>query len=150
MLTRIEGLLAEVGLADEELIIRMTGCPNGCVRPYTAEIGIVGRSVDLYAILLGASHMGTRLGLVFAENVPRREIAQRDYADESFVVVHHGQAPHLVFGHQALREALARAEGLKNVFVTSGGLATMGFAPAATAFTNIPYISSVPRRATVR
>jgi sulfite reductase (ferredoxin) len=77
MTADIHAAMADAGLADDSISVRVTGCPNGCVRPYTAEIGIVGRSVDLYAILLGASHVGTRLGTVFAENVPRREIGQR-------------------------------------------------------------------------
>jgi sulfite reductase (ferredoxin) len=65
------------GIGERAISVRVTGCPNGCARPYTAEIGIVGRSVDLYALYLGASHLGTRLGAVFAENVPRRDIARR-------------------------------------------------------------------------
>ena len=46
MLTRIEGLLAELGLQDEEIIVRMTGCPNGCARPYMAEIGFRRQSAQ--------------------------------------------------------------------------------------------------------
>ena len=48
-------LLAEVGLADEEIIVRMTGCPNGCARPYMAEIGFVGRAPNKYQIYLGGN-----------------------------------------------------------------------------------------------
>jgi sulfite reductase (ferredoxin) len=77
MIAEIHAAMAEVGLGGDSISVRVTGCPNNCVRPYTAEIGIVGRSVDLYAILLGASHVGTRLGSVFAENVPRGELAER-------------------------------------------------------------------------
>ena len=66
--------MAEAGIGEEAISVRVTGCPNGCARPYTAEIGIVGRSVDLYALYLGASHLGTRLGSLFAENVRRRDI----------------------------------------------------------------------------
>ncbi len=51
--------------------IRMTGCPNGCARPYSAEIGLVGRGVNSYAIYLGGSHLGTRLAEVYLDNVPR-------------------------------------------------------------------------------
>ncbi|MBV9403932.1 MAG: hypothetical protein JO211_01205, partial [Acidobacteriaceae bacterium] len=57
--------------------LRTSGCPNGCSRPYTAEIGIVGASVDMYTIYLGASALGTRLGSVFAQNVKRHEIPAR-------------------------------------------------------------------------
>src|SRR5438046_4036959 len=48
LLTRIEKLLGEIGLKNEELIVRMTGCPNGCARPFTAEIGLVGKSPNKY------------------------------------------------------------------------------------------------------
>ncbi|RPI12180.1 MAG: NADPH-dependent assimilatory sulfite reductase hemoprotein subunit, partial [Acidobacteriales bacterium] len=73
----IHGVLAESGLGEQAVSVRIAGCPNGCSRPYTAEIGIVGQSVDLYTVFLGASPLGTRLGSVFAEKVPRREIAVR-------------------------------------------------------------------------
>jgi sulfite reductase (ferredoxin) len=63
-----------VGLGGQEVHLRTTGCPNGCARPYTAEIGIVGASIDMYTIYLGASPVGTRLGSVFAKNVRRRQI----------------------------------------------------------------------------
>jgi len=57
--------------------MRMTGCPNGCARPYSAEIGLVGRSLNSYTIYLGGSHLGTRLGQVFLDNVLRQEIVER-------------------------------------------------------------------------
>jgi sulfite reductase (ferredoxin) len=73
----IHGALAEVGLGGESISVRVTGCPNGCARPYTAEIGLVGQSVNMYRIYLGASPMGTRLGSALADNVPRGEIVAR-------------------------------------------------------------------------
>jgi len=66
-----------VGLGEREVHLRTTGCPNGCARPYTAEIGIVGASVDMYTIYLGASPLGTRLGSAFAQNVKRRDVPLR-------------------------------------------------------------------------
>jgi len=63
------------GLSGEPLCVRMTGCPNGCARPYTAEIGIVGQSADLYSVYLGGSPLGTRLAKVFLHGVRRQEIA---------------------------------------------------------------------------
>jgi sulfite reductase (ferredoxin) len=76
ILADLHGQMKEAGIAEQAVSVRVTGCPNGCARPYTAEIGIVGRSVDLYALYLGASHLGTRLGSMFAENVPRRDIGR--------------------------------------------------------------------------
>jgi len=55
----------------------MTGCPNGCARPYVAEIGLVGRSLDKYTIFLGGAFNGTRLAVPFIDLVPLREIVPR-------------------------------------------------------------------------
>jgi sulfite reductase (ferredoxin) len=77
VVAEIQAELNAAGLRDEVVHLRTTGCPNGCARPYTAEIGIVGASVDMYTIYLGASPLGTRLGTVFAQNVKRWEIPVR-------------------------------------------------------------------------
>ena len=74
LLTRIEALMAEVGLADDEIVIRMTGCPNGCARPYMAEIGFVGKAPGKYQIYLGGNESSTRLNRVFQETVKSEEI----------------------------------------------------------------------------
>ena len=66
--------LGALGLDEEDIVVRITGCHNGCARPLTAEIGIVGQSVDLYSIFLGGSTLGTRLAFPFATNVKRSEI----------------------------------------------------------------------------
>ena len=74
LLQQIEQELKDVGLEDEAPIVRITGCPNGCARPYTAEIGIVGRSGDLYVLYVGGSHLGTRLGVPVAEMVHGKDL----------------------------------------------------------------------------
>lgn len=74
LLNEIQSELGAADLRDEPVAIRVTGCPNGCARPYTAEIGLVGQSVGMYVIYLGGSHLGTRLGFVYRENVKRHEI----------------------------------------------------------------------------
>ena len=61
ILEKFEAVLEEAGLRDDAISIRVTGCPNGCSRPYLAEIGLVGRAPNKYALYLGASHNGTRL-----------------------------------------------------------------------------------------
>lgn len=66
--------LGALGLGDLDAHVRMTGCPNGCARPYTAEIGLVGRGKVNYDIHLGGEPVGVRLNTVFAENVPRPEL----------------------------------------------------------------------------
>nr|MDP9005806.1 NADPH-dependent assimilatory sulfite reductase hemoprotein subunit [Actinomycetota bacterium] len=75
----LEELTAELqalGLGDLDAHVRMTGCPNGCARPYTAEIGLVGRGKRNYDIHLGGEPVGIRLNDVFAENVPRSELVE--------------------------------------------------------------------------
>jgi len=59
----IEALLATHGVADEPIRVNMTGCPNGCARPYTSEIGISGRTKKTYDLYLGGTAAGTRLGV---------------------------------------------------------------------------------------
>ena len=74
LVLRIEELLAEVGIPAQEILIRMTGCPNGCARPYTAEVGFVGRSLGLYEIWLGGNETGTRLNRMYRDNVKDADI----------------------------------------------------------------------------
>ena len=66
-LDRIEALLAEAGLEGEALTVRMTGCPNGCARPYLAEIGLVGKAPGLYDLYLGGDRTGMRLNALYRE-----------------------------------------------------------------------------------
>jgi sulfite reductase (ferredoxin) len=75
VVAEIQAEMNAIGLPEEKIQLRTSGCPNGCSRPYTAEIGIVGASVNMYTIYLGASHLGTRLGEIYAERVKRNEIA---------------------------------------------------------------------------
>src|SRR6266481_4424744 len=74
LLTRVEELLTELGLQEEELIIRMTGCPNGCARPYMAEIAFVGKSPNKYQMYLGGNESGTRLNRVYKDVVKAEDI----------------------------------------------------------------------------
>ncbi|HEX4121622.1 MAG TPA: NADPH-dependent assimilatory sulfite reductase hemoprotein subunit [Verrucomicrobiae bacterium] len=74
VLSRIEQLMAEVGLAGEEIIIRMTGCPNGCARPYTAELAFVGKAPGKYQLYLGGNQPGTQLNSLYKESVKSDEM----------------------------------------------------------------------------
>jgi sulfite reductase (NADPH) hemoprotein beta-component len=74
ILTRIEGLLAEVGLREQEIVVRMTGCPNGCVRPYMAEIGFVGKAPNRYQLYLGGNEGSTRLNWLYKDTVKNEDI----------------------------------------------------------------------------
>jgi sulfite reductase (ferredoxin) len=70
----LEGEIARLGLGAERLTVRMTGCPNGCARPYVADIAFVGRSLDRYVVLVGGRSDGTRLNRAYRDLVPRREL----------------------------------------------------------------------------
>jgi len=80
VIDEMEAELRMLGLANEQFTIRMTGCPNGCARPYNADIGLVGRSVDgksgegRYTVFLGGNLLGTRMNAVFRDQVPQSEI----------------------------------------------------------------------------
>lgn len=74
MLQGLHMALEEIGLGDEPVSFRMTGCPNGCARPYSAEIGLVGRGKTSYDIMLGGSRLGTRLAQTLALNVKRGDV----------------------------------------------------------------------------
>jgi sulfite reductase (NADPH) hemoprotein beta-component len=74
LLDRIEDLLTEVGLDKQEIVIRMTGCPNGCARPYMAEIGFVGKSPGAYQVWFGGNESATRLNRVWKEKVKDAEM----------------------------------------------------------------------------
>jgi sulfite reductase beta subunit-like hemoprotein len=74
ILAKIEDAQAEAGFPGEELVVRMTGCPNGCARPYNAEIGFVGKAPGKYNLMLGGNREGTRLARLFKESVPADDI----------------------------------------------------------------------------
>jgi sulfite reductase (ferredoxin) len=74
LIRKLATLLDEVGLADERISFRMSGCPNGCSRPYLGDVGFVGTTLGKYDVMLGGDFDGTRLNRVFAANVPIAEI----------------------------------------------------------------------------
>ncbi len=118
MLSAILAQLEEAGIGDEGVTVRVTGCPNGCARPYTAEIGIVGQSVDLYKIYLGGSRLGTRLGALFRENVKRDAIAS--VLAPVFAMYRERRSEGETFGdfcHRAGMEELANADADRAVRV---------------------------------
>jgi sulfite reductase (ferredoxin) len=72
----LEVELKSLGLHGERISVHMTGCPNGCARPYTPDIGLVGKSRGKYTVYLGGNALGTRLAFLFRDQVPLEEIAQ--------------------------------------------------------------------------
>ncbi len=76
LITALEDSLDKAGLRNDDIVIRMTGCPNGCGRPYMAEIGLVGRAPGLYNLYLGAAFDGTRLNKLHAQDVGKARIVE--------------------------------------------------------------------------
>ncbi len=74
LISKLEVSLRRYGLEHEEIIIRMTGCPNGCARPYVAEIGLVGTAYGHYNLYLGGDRQGQRLNKIYKENLDETSI----------------------------------------------------------------------------
>lgn len=75
LVTELETAVEAAGLQQDEIVVRMTGCPNGCARPYLSEIGFVGRSPGVYDVFLGAAFDGSRPNRLYRAKVPQAEIA---------------------------------------------------------------------------
>ena len=73
---KIEAILEKYKVADWPINIRMTGCPNGCARPFLGEIGLVGKAPGKYNLYLGASHTGDRLNRLYRENINESQILE--------------------------------------------------------------------------
>jgi sulfite reductase (ferredoxin) len=74
LIRELAGVLDELGLSEERISFRMTGCPNGCARPYLGDVGFVGTTLGKYDVFLGGDFDGTRLNELYAHNVPRGEL----------------------------------------------------------------------------
>jgi sulfite reductase (ferredoxin) len=74
ILARIRALLERMDLAQEHFVVRMTGCPNGCARPYMAELGFVGMTPESYQLWLGGSPSQTRLAVAYMDKMPIAEL----------------------------------------------------------------------------
>jgi sulfite reductase (NADPH) hemoprotein beta-component len=74
LIDKIENIVDENGLRNEDITIRMTGCPNGCARPGLAEIAFIGKAVGKYNMYLGGGFDGSRLNKMYLENIGEEEI----------------------------------------------------------------------------
>lgn len=70
----LEVEIARLGLQSDKIAVHMTGCPNGCARPYTPDIGLVGKAAGKYTVFVGGNPEGTRLGFIYRDMVPLNEI----------------------------------------------------------------------------
>ena len=119
LIERLDAAMAHAGLAEDAITIRMTGCPNGCARPYIAEIGLVGKGPGRYNLYLGAGFAGQRLGCLYRENVNEEEIIDalspllRSYSDERDDGEH--------FGDFLVRSGVVREVTAGREFHAAGG-----------------------------
>jgi len=110
LITKIEGLLDVHKLNEENIIIRMTGCPNGCARPFMAEVGFVGTAYGRYNMHLGANVSGTRLNKLYKENLNEEEILKEmDLLLKMFVQKRKKKE---AFGDFVMREAIFSESGM--------------------------------------
>jgi sulfite reductase (NADPH) hemoprotein beta-component len=96
VLEKLEARLEHHGLLDAPILLRLSGCPNGCSRPYLGEIALVGRAIGRYDLRLGADFSGQRLNVTYRENVDEQTIL--DALDPLFAAYAAGRAGGEGFG----------------------------------------------------
>ncbi|HZV58227.1 MAG TPA: sulfite reductase, partial [Sphingobium sp.] len=106
MLDKIEAIMERHGIADEPITIRMSGCPNGCARPYNAEIGFTGRAPGKYNLYLGGGFHGQRLNRMVRENV--NEAVILDVLDDALGRYAREREPGERFGDFTIRAGIVR------------------------------------------
>jgi sulfite reductase (ferredoxin) len=74
VIDQLEVELARLGLSSETFTVRMTGCPNGCARPYNSDVGLVGKAAGKYTVYLGGRLLGNRLNFIYKDMVPEDEL----------------------------------------------------------------------------
>jgi sulfite reductase beta subunit-like hemoprotein len=107
----LPGLIGELeqrGYGGERVWIRMSGCPNSCSRPPSAEIGLIGRSLGLYNVYVGGSFVGTRLARLYRADVRADVLA--DLLADALDQWRKGRAPGEAFGDWAARELVPAPE----------------------------------------
>lgn len=108
LMDSLEAEMAKYGLLSERISIHMTGCPNGCARPYTPDIGLVGKARGKYTLFLGGNIQGTRLAYLYEDMIPLEELATK--LSPIFAKYKAGRHPGESFGdfcHRVGKEELA-------------------------------------------
>ena len=76
LITKLEGTVEEAGLRHDSIVLRVTGCPNGCARPWLAEVALVGKSYGAYNLYLGGGYHGNRLNKLYRASIQEEEILE--------------------------------------------------------------------------
>ncbi|WP_225867497.1 sulfite reductase, ferredoxin dependent [Cyanobium sp. NIES-981] len=108
VLERLDGLLHQLGIS-RPVLVRMTGCPNGCARPYMAEIGLVGSGPDLYQLWLGGTPNLSRLAEPYLEKMP---LAALEPTLEPLLLAWHGAGGRISFGDFVARQGRPAIEAM--------------------------------------
>jgi sulfite reductase (NADPH) hemoprotein beta-component len=136
LVTVLEERLSQHGLAEDEITIRMTGCPNGCARPYLAEIGLVGKGPGRYNLYLGAAFDGSRLSKLYAEDLEHDGIVAA--LDPLFAAYAKERAPSERFGAFLIRAQRIAATTNGRDFHANTGPLQAGAAAADAVLENVP------------
>ncbi|NYT86426.1 assimilatory sulfite reductase (NADPH) hemoprotein subunit [Pollutimonas harenae] len=111
LLPKIEALLDQHGLVNEPILLRLSGCPNGCSRPYLGEIALVGRALGRYDLRLGANYTGERLNVIYRQNIDESEILST--LDTLFASYAQKRLPEEKFGDFLVRSEVIPAPSQK-------------------------------------
>ncbi|MFT6895761.1 MAG: sulfite reductase (NADPH) hemoprotein beta-component [Paraglaciecola sp.] len=104
--TELEGILDKHGLANESLIFRVTGCPNGCGRAMLAEVGLVGKGPGKYNLHIGGNRQGTRIPRMYRENIDEKEILRE--LDSLIAKWANGRKENEAFGDYMIRAEVVK------------------------------------------
>jgi sulfite reductase (ferredoxin) len=119
VIDQVEVELAKLGLSDEAFTIRMTGCPNGCARPYNSDIGLVGRAAGQYTVFVGGRLLGDRLNFVYKDYVPAEELVPT--LVPLFTYFKHERQSGETFGDFCLRKGAANLLAWSEQFAAQAG-----------------------------
>jgi sulfite reductase (NADPH) hemoprotein beta-component len=106
LLQQVEDLAARHGIERQAIVMRMTGCPNGCARPYVAEVGLIGKGPGRYNLQLGGDGTGLRLNRLYRKNLNESELLQT--LDELFRLYADERLPQERFGDFVIRQGLVK------------------------------------------
>ncbi|RTZ44595.1 assimilatory sulfite reductase (NADPH) hemoprotein subunit [Candidimonas sp. SYP-B2681] len=120
LLPKLESLLAKHGLLDAPILLRLSGCPNGCSRPYLGEIALVGRALGRYDLRLGADFIGERLNVVYRENIAEPEILSA--LDSLFAAYAKDRDPDEKFGDFLVRSNVIPAPSQRLIPIVLDGV----------------------------
>lgn len=109
LLGKLETILDRHGLLDAPILLRISGCPNGCARPYLAEIALIGRAPGRYDLRLGADFVGERLNIIYRENIAEPEILSE--LERLFAAYAKDRTPEEKFGDFLIRTQVLPAPG---------------------------------------